>query len=370
MNQVQQNIKIFISPRPSPASDNVYIANLAASLAKRMKVVNEEQKETGRSPDLLRHIFSADVLLLNWPEDTLNLRFGLLQALLFNMGVLLAKWRGATILWVCHNRKSHHKKYQRLNQWNRTFFKKAADVIVVHSEDAKQHLNDVAAKVVYLPHPRYEKENNAPSTKPVPDYNPQVLIWGSINPYKGLEAFIEQYKQQDQSFHTLIIGKAKNSYQQLLVEKAEGTNIRIVNAFVDDKGLAALFAQTKIVLLPYLHSDTFSSGALIHSINSEKIVIGPEVGNFRDLEKKGACITYKDYGMLFKTINSLLHNEAHYIKTLAQVQEGMQRYYSVNSWDDFAYRLQLLLKEKNTISIKQQTEPVLQNQSKTAKQPT
>lgn len=350
MKPKHKKVKVFISPRPSAESENAYIAQLSGSLSKTAVVLNGATKEVSRSMDLLRHGFGADVLILNWSEDIVNLRYGIFQSILFNAGVLLARLRGSTILWVCHNRKSHHRKHPQLTRWNRTFFKAIAHTILVHSGDAKTHLSDVAPKVVHLPHPRYSRtQNNVSATLSTHPVAP-VLIWGSISAYKGLDQFIERYKELGQKFETLIIGKAKPEYHKYLETLAAGTNIRIVNSFIDDKQLSALFEQTKIVLLPYLHTDTFSSGALIHSINSNKIVIGPEIGNFKDLQKENACLTYTDYNELFDTLNALLQNKEYYQKTLEMLQQGMNAYYDENSWDHFASRLQQIAALNNIVA--------------------
>ncbi len=103
----QMPVKVFISPRPSADSENAYIAQLSHSLSKNMVVLNGVAKNTSRSMDLLRHIFKADVFILNWAEDVLNLRYGLLQSFLFNIGVLLARLRGSTILWVCQTPETY-----------------------------------------------------------------------------------------------------------------------------------------------------------------------------------------------------------------------------------------------------------------------
>lgn len=332
--------KLFISPRPSYKSWNGYIANLADSLSGNMNVLNREPILVRRSIDLLRNFYKADVLLLNWPEDIPSLKFGLIQSVLFNFLVVLARLKGSKIIWVCHNRKSHHKEFPKFNQLNRAFFKKIAHKILVHSGDAQEHLAKEAQKVFYLPHPRYERLEPKQIVLPASlTTHSDVLIWGAIKPYKGLEKFIEEYRKSGSTFHTLIIGKAKPDYHHQLQSFAKGTNIRIENCFLNDDELSVLFSQTKIVLLPYLLSDTFSSGALIHSLNSHKIVIGPEIGNFIDLRAENACLTYTNYKHLFATISDLLSNEAQYDQTLQRLRKGMDHYYDNNSWDQFADKL-------------------------------
>ena len=98
--------------------------------------------------------------------------------------------------------------------------------------------------------------------------------------------------------------------------------------------------------MPYLDSDTFSSGSLIHSLNSYKIVIGPAIGNFIDVSQYGACLTYGDYASLFSIVKALLHDEHKYEKELASVIAGINEYHKLNSWDDFIKKI-LTISKRN-----------------------
>jgi glycosyltransferase involved in cell wall biosynthesis len=104
---------------------------------------------------------------------------------------------------------------------------------------------------------------------------------------------------------------------------------------LSDEELDRNFQRSKIILLPYLNSDTFSSGTLIHSLNSNKIVIGPHVGNFIDVSRWGACLTYKSAHDLFKKMEELLSNAELYDTKRKALTEGITRYYNLNSWETF-----------------------------------
>jgi len=133
----------------------------------------------------------------------------------------------------------------------------------------------------------------------------------------------------------LIIGKGDKKYLERLKTNAKGLNIEIIDGFIEDETLEEHFRNCKIIALPYLSSDTFSSGALIHSLNSNKVVLGPRVGNFIDLHKQGACLTFNDRSELFSTISRLLHDNSYYERTVAHLKEGINNYYNSNSWDKF-----------------------------------
>lgn len=325
--------RYFFSPKPNKQTPNTYIQSFYESLNQKVILVNNQPTQTGRSLDLVIHIFRAQHLVLNWPEDIIHLRFGVIQSFLFNLCVLIVKAKGGTITWICHNKKTHHNRLPILSKLNRQFFTLIADKIIVHSTDALRYLNKVRHKTIYLPHPRYDKTNHG-----VPKHagtSTDVLIWGSITPYKGLHNFIDAYKLRNASFRVEIAGKADEPYYKELTRRTTHVNITVSNQLLSEAALAQKFQDTKIIVLPYLDSDTFSSGALIHSMNSEKIIIGPHLGNFIDLKNAGACLTYHDMDDLFGIIRQLLEDKTYYESTLKHLQQGITRYYNEHSWENF-----------------------------------
>ncbi|WP_143157242.1 glycosyltransferase [Cnuella takakiae] len=279
----------------------------------------------------MKYAFKAKVLVLNWPEDIVHLRFGWLQAICFNLCVLLVKARGGKIIWICHNRKSHAKGKPLLSKWNRNFFKHIADKIIVHSKDAIEVLKEVRSKVVFVPHPRYERIKMDSITNP---NTHQALIWGNITPYKGLEAFINDYKKSESNFPVKILGKGNPEYVAQLKEKAAGTNIHIQNTRLTAQELQEEFNKCSVIVLPYKKTDTFSSGALIHSLNAHKIILGPRVGNFIDLAETGACIAYQNNKELFELLDRMIHDSAFYQEQLENVRTNMDQYYKLNTWEN------------------------------------
>jgi beta-1,4-mannosyltransferase len=195
----------FFSPRPDHRVHNNYINNFYYHLTQKVEVINQHDKVMGRSTELIKYAPKTKVLVLNWPEDIVHLRFGWLQALIFNLGILLIKARGGKVVWVCHNKKSHATGNAWVSQLNRSFFMHIADKIIVHSRDAVTTLKKVRYKTIFLPHPRYERIKR---TSVGSDNKQQALIWGNITPYKGLEAFIEDYKKWQAQMPVHIVGRA------------------------------------------------------------------------------------------------------------------------------------------------------------------
>ncbi|MEP7230451.1 MAG: glycosyltransferase [Ginsengibacter sp.] len=325
--------KYFFNPQPITQRKNEYIDHFYDTLAKKVNLLNYGKKAISRSIDYLRYSIRADVMILNWPEDILHLRFGILQ--LFSSFIIITffKIKGGKIVWICHNRESHKKNLKWLRKLTRSFYTKISDVIIVLSKDALDHFSEIKHKVHFLNHPVYLnpgiiKEDN---TEAYID----VLIWGHISPYKGLNEFIEAYKKNNQSFGVKIIGHANKQYLEIIKQKADGLNIDIIDKFLTEKELVHYFNASKIIVLPYQNRDTFSSGALIHSLCSNKIIIGAAVGNFIDLHQYGACLVYEDLKNLFTIIDSLLENQRYYNEELTRLRWGIRDYYDSNSWEYF-----------------------------------
>ena len=339
---MNKRFNYFFSPQPS-AEINEYIDNFFNSLASKVKVINHGKQQSSRSADFFKYMFRADVMVLNWPEDILHLRFGVLQ-LFASFTILLAfKIKGGKIVWVCHNKDSHNKRYPFLRKITRSFYTTFSNEIIVHSGDALNYFLKEKSKTHFLNHPVYTDPplllNDDTEIKT------DVLIWGRITLYKGIHEFIENYKRNAASFSVEIVGSANATYLQTLNEATASTYIHITNKFLSNTALAGYFIQSKIIVLPYADSDTFSSGALIHSLSSNKIIIGPAIGNFLDLKKAGACIVYENFDELFEKINSLLQNEGYYQTELKRLKKGIAEYYKFNTWDNFTDKLLEIVEE-------------------------
>lgn len=329
--------RYYFTPVPTERKTNEYVNNFVGALSKEVNVVNLNKKVFARSYDFLINSFRSDIMILNWPEDILHLRLGIIQLFASFFVFTLFKIRGKKIIWVCHNKDSHTKKYKGLRILTRKFFTRIADKIIVHSEDALSYFPKQKNKIFFLNHPVYE---NAKSDFPKSLISSiDVLIWGKISAYKGLNEFITNYKNLGCSFNVLITGEADKSYVRILQDNAIGTRVVIKDEFISNEQLQKYFNECKIILLPYLSTDTFSSGALIHSINSNKVIIGPRVGNFIDLENEGACIAYGSVEEMLSIINKLLNDHVYYNDCLHSVTRGIATYYEKNSWHNFIIKL-------------------------------
>lgn len=341
--------KYFFSPQPTAQKKNEFIDYFFNTLAGKVFVNNYGKTVNSRSADYFKYSFNSDVMILNWPEDILHLRFGIAQLIFSYVTLTFFKLKGGKVVWICHNKESHNKNYKFFRNITRSFYTKISDVIIVLSKDALNHFSKVEDKVYFLNHPVYMTPELIKEQNNLTRFD--VLIWGNITPYKGLTEFIEGYRLYNNAFNVKIIGSADKQYLQILKEKALGLNIEIIDKFLSKEELVYYFYNSKIILLPYKDIDTFSSGALVHSLCSNKVVIGPAIGNFKDINEVNACLVYNDFNQLFFLINSLLENQIYYNKELIRLRKGIQDYYSNNTWGDFVKKLISIITKNDRDSL-------------------
>src|SRR5438094_6475050 len=128
--------KYFFSPQPTIKKTNEYVDSFYESLSEKVDLINYGIPAGPRSVDFLKYSFGSDVMILNWPEDILHLRFGPLQTLLCYFTLSLYRLKGGKIVWICHNKNSHKRKHRFLSNLTRKFFTSISNYIIVHSQDA------------------------------------------------------------------------------------------------------------------------------------------------------------------------------------------------------------------------------------------
>ncbi len=142
-------LKYYFSPAPTVNKTNEYVNNFYEQLAEQVPLTNYNKKTLSRSIDYLKYSIKSDVMILNWPEDILHLRFGVLQLLLSYFTFSAYKLFGGRLIWVCHNKDSHTKRLRKLSHITRKFYTRLADIIIVHSQDALHYLKNMRKKYFF-----------------------------------------------------------------------------------------------------------------------------------------------------------------------------------------------------------------------------
>jgi len=230
-----------------------------------------------------------------------------------------------------HNKHSHSVNHIALKKTIFNKLLKKADYILTHSSEGISYGDSIIpgsqSRIKYLPHPVKDRRD-----KIVTEKKWDILIWGTLSPYKGIVEFLKLLNEQNvqHNYKILIIGKSvsKDYYSSLLSHSNE--NMVVKDEFIDNTSLKVLINQSKIVLFTYATSSILSSGALMDSIGFGANVIGPDVGAFSDLAKEGIIRIYKNQDEIIPLINSQLNGRNSYS------QETITSFLYENSWDKYA----------------------------------
>lgn len=330
------NIYMYpISDVNKSISKNPYIDKLIETIEKNgCNIVNKNKVSRFGIFDLLLYIRKVDTYYLNWIENLVDRRFGWIQALVFFVVFFILKLFKKKIVWMMHNKLSHSKKGLFLKIITNYLLINYSDSILTHSLDGVRFANILLKNdknIEFIHHPL---ENNTNNINHNLDRDIDILIWGSISPYKGIDTFLEYLHntQLAKKYNIHIVGKITDSKLAEKLNQYVNNKIVIENEFVSTKRLEELFARTKIVLFTYAGYSTLSSGALMETLSYNNHVIGPNVGAFRDLKEEGLINTFTDFKNLIEKLEGGLLDEELNNKKL-------DIFIDKNSWNSFAHWL-------------------------------
>lgn len=162
-----------------------------------------------------------------------------------------------------------------------------ADGYVVHSEFDRTVLRDryeLGEKPIKLiPHGMYDSYRTEVEAKVDESEVTNLLYFGVIRPFKGVEDLIRAFELLDGSeidgYTLTIVGETWEGWvlpAELVAASPYRDRIIFINRYVDDSEVGAIFAAADIVVLPYHRSS--SSGPLQIAMGSSKRVVVTSVG--------------------------------------------------------------------------------------------
>lgn len=223
---------------------------------------------------------------------------------------------------------------------------RSSDKIIVHGEKHKEYLtasNVAPCKIAVAPLGAFS--HFAPSAKE--DLRAQegnVLFFGRITPYKGIEYLIEAVKLIEKQYPTVsatIAGEGDFARYERLIEGDE--HFTVDNRLIPDNEVAPLFQKACVVVLPY--TDGSQSGIISIAGAFKRPVVATDVGNFSEMVedgKTGLIVPPKDANGLAEAIIRLLSDDE------LRQQMGENAYQAVRdkfSWDDVARKTLTVYKE-------------------------
>ncbi len=320
---------------------NNYIQNLVIALSHEFNIVNN-QTSWGLL-DVLLKIPKTNIIYLNWIEDIAGKRWAVMQAILLYFIIIISKLLQVKIVWFIHNNLSHFKQNLWLKKIIVTVLARHADVILSHSK---------AITLKIPPEKHYSFDHPIENFTPVkaikkPEYD--LLIWGRIEPHKGVDDFIKYNYKSDSllNYKILIAGKFHSQEYYNSLQKFILPNIKIDNRIISEPELMLYLENSKYVLFTYNSPSVLSSAALCKTLSYGKTIIGPDRGSFKELGRKGLIYNYREYNDL-KSLLVKLENKNNPVDITK-----LKLYIEATSWINFTDFLTTTLKSvfKDKVSV-------------------
>lgn len=315
----------FYPSEPKNGYSNPYCYNFKSILKKSFIVLDDEKKVClMQGISLLKYSLKADIIFLNWLESIGYLKLGIVQFLLAIISIIIIKCRRKRIIWIYHN-ITPHQGNNRKSKMILYLLYKHSDLIITHSKEALNHiLIKRTNNVFYKCHPvtEYPTIGSKNSTY---NFFYDIVIWGSILPYKGIKEFISLREIQNSSYRIYILGKCYDEKLSNEIKSYCNNKIIFENRKANFEELNNIFKKTKYVLFPYIGNSISSSGAIIDTLALGGIPVAPHKGAFKDLKENNVCITYRTYDELLNILKS----------DIGLDENSIELFIKNNTWDSF-----------------------------------
>ena len=249
----------------------------------------------------------------------------------------LLKRRGVRTALICHNLVDHEAN--GLKAAISRYFIGTAGGYLVHSRGQAETL-------------RHEQPDKPVEAHPIPAYGhyPQphgtlakrgrleLLFFGFIRPYKGLDVLLEALRiAGDEDVYLTVIGEHWGDASELVQEYADHENVELRLEYVDDAEAAEYFARADFVVLPYLAPTPSAVVALAYHYDVP--VIASDVAGLDDVVidgETGVLVPPGDPDALAKSLSVANRGRAH------ELSAGVNAYKAAHGWDAICARLRVL----------------------------
>lgn len=189
------------------------------------------------------------------------------------------------IIALVHNVISHEPSFFEA-PLAKLFFNRC-DGFIALSEPVKKDLQRLKpnSKVLVKEHPIYDhygdRIDKAMACKDlgIKDYKKNLLFFGLIRDYKGLDMLIEAMADLDDSYQLIIAGECYgdfSKYQRLIGQSPLRDNIVAMEQYIPDSLVPTLFSASDVLVLPYRSAT--QSGVIALAYQMELPMIGTNVG--------------------------------------------------------------------------------------------
>ena len=220
--------------------------------------------------------YQPDIIIIPYWMSFMSPAFGTIALLLD---------KKIKIVSLVHNAISHERTI--IEKPLAKYFFNRCDAFIVMSEPVKEDLLKLKrnAKILLQPHPiydqyaeRYDKES-ACKELGITSTKKNLLFFGLIRDYKGLDILIEAMSNLTADYQLIIAGECYGSfdkYQQLINQSPLKDNIKVFEQYIPDSMVSTLFSAADVLILPYRSAT--QSGVVALAYQMELPMIGTDVG--------------------------------------------------------------------------------------------
>ncbi len=230
---------------------------------------------------------------------------------------------------------------------------KQADGFIVLSENVREELQQLSPDAKYMlnPHPLYNNygekitKGEACNKLNIDSNKKNLLFFGLIRDYKGLDLLIEAVGKLDGSYQLIIAGESYGSfdkYSNQIKESEASKRIFVFNKYISDKDIPIYFSAADALILPY--KSATQSGVVSIGYHYDLPMLSTPVGDFKQsIEIPGTGIVVDDISSkaIYKGIEDLFKPEEQ-----ARFHHNISLQKKALSWDVLTKKLLHFINEE------------------------
>lgn len=245
------------------------------------------------------------------------------------------------IITVLDNVIPHEKRF--FDNALTKYFLNKNDAFVAMSDAVMNDLYSLKpkAKCIRMPHPLYDHfgeikdRENACRELNINPRNKNLLFFGFIRDYKGLDLLIEAFNNLDSSYNLIIAGECYGSfdkYQEQINKSPLKNNIYIFTDYIPDSKVPVFFGAADVCILPY--KSATQSGITSIAYHFEVPLIATNTGGLKETIEHGSTglmVPKPESNLISEAVKNFFSNQipGNMRKNIQQLKKDL-------SWEKFA----------------------------------
>lgn len=240
---------------------------------------------------------------------------------------------------LVHNAIPHERRF--VDKSFARFFFNRCDAFIVMSDPVQRDLLSLKkdARILLQPHPIYDQYAEridkvaACENLGIKDNKKNLLFFGLIRDYKGLDVLIQAMGMLDNSYQLIIAGESYGSfdkYTELINQSPLKENIVVFEQYIPDEMVSTLFSAADVLVLPY--KSATQSGVVALAYQMELPMIATNVGALGSTVKEsntGMVVSDPTPDDIAKGITEFFSSDTGFYK------DSLKREKKRLSWDNF-----------------------------------